>query len=159
MIEPRDFLRYFLYSYIVTSAQLLGDKAPILRRMVCRNAVKALLREHPELESADPVELVRMVAETFLGADVEVEEEQTETIVRVKGCEICPRDLIEEFVDKNPNLKDPVFSYNVCAFVTMITEIMNALDRVEYDIEHEPIRRGNCRVIIRHEGTADGASD
>ncbi|WP_457614985.1 hypothetical protein [Methanopyrus sp.] len=160
MIGPRDFLRYFFYSYVVTSAQLLGDKAPILRRMVCKNAVKALLREHPQLENADPVELVRTVAESFLGADVEVKEGQTETVVRVKGCKICPRDLIEEFVDENPSLKDPVFSYNVCAFVTMVEEILNALDRVEYDIEHEPIRRGNCRVIIRHGGTGpDGASD
>ncbi|AAM01755.1 hypothetical protein [Methanopyrus kandleri] len=153
MIKPRDFLRYFLYSYIVTSAQLLGDKAPTLRRMVCKNVVKALLREHPELKDAEPVELVKDVAESFLGADVRIEEKSTETVVHVRGCKICPRDLIEEFTGENPDLEGPVFSYNVCAFVTMVEEILHALGHIDSDIKHDPIKRGRCRVIVRPKGT------
>ncbi|WP_456454490.1 hypothetical protein [Methanopyrus sp.] len=148
MIGPRDFLRYFLFSYIVTSAQLLGDKAPTLRRMVCKNAVKALLREHPELKDVEPVELVKTVAESLLGADVRVDEKSEEAVVHVRGCEICPRDLIEEFVGENPSLEGHIFSYNVCAFATMAEEVLHALD-YDFIIEHEPIKRGHCRVIVK----------
>ncbi|WP_456481289.1 hypothetical protein [Methanopyrus sp.] len=148
MIGPREFLRYFLYSYITTSAQLLGNKAPTLRRMVCKNAVEALLREHPELEKMETVELITTVAESFLGADVEVEEEPEGTVIRVKGCKICPRDIVEEFVEENPGLKEPIFGYNVCAFVTMTEEVLRALGRSDVKIEHDPITRGHCRVIV-----------
>ncbi|NPB01765.1 MAG: hypothetical protein GXO28_02505 [Methanopyri archaeon] len=148
MIEPRDFLRYFLYSYVVTSAQLLGNKAPTLRRMVCRNAVKAMLEEHPELKEKDPIELAVSIAESFLGANTEKEEKDGETVVHVRGCRICPRDLIDAFVEEHPNLEEHVYGYNVCAFTTMLQEILEALDE-EMELEHEPEGRGHCRVILR----------
>ncbi len=149
MIKPHDFLRHFLYSYIVTSAQLLGNKAPTLRRMVCRNAVKAMLKEHPELKEKDPIELAASIAESLLGANTEKEEKDGETIIHVKGCRICPRDIIDSFVQEHPNLKEYVYGYNVCAFATMLQEILKAIDE-ELELEHEPEEgRGHCHIILK----------
>jgi len=151
-IGPREFLRAFLYSYVVTSAQLLGSKAPALRRAVCRNAARALLREHPELEDLEPVEMVKAVAESLLGASVSVDEDASGGVaVRIEGCRICPRDLIEEFVRDHPELKDPIFGYNVCAFTTLIEEVFRALGE-EVELKHEPVERGRCRVIVKASG-------
>jgi hypothetical protein len=148
----RDFLRAFMYSYVVTSAELLGNRAPVLRRSVCRNAARALLREHREMEEYDPVDLIREAAESLLGADPEVTEEDSGTVVEIKGCEICTRDLVKEFVERHPKLREAVFGYDVCPFVTTMEEVLRAMGRDDVKLEHDPIERSHCRVIIREEG-------